>query len=327
VEYALLRSVLLLMKLLPLCGALWVGRRLGDLAFDVIRIRRQVTLENLRASFGSRYSHAERVRIARSTYRNFGMCFVEFGLFAYQRREELEKRMKYRPAGALKESATAGQGVIVLTAHTGNWEMIGTCLVLSGEPLSVVVGDQKNLMVDGFVKWLRAKQGARLIPIGSALRGIIRVLRAGGAVGLVADQDGGRDGIFIDFFGRPASTAVGPARFAYRTGAAILVMLDRYVGTGKHEVRVCPPIVPDCSRPEDEEVRRMLTEYTRNLEGFVRQYPDSWFWMHRRWKTQPGKTSHEVTSGGKHAPAVPATAGPGPGSARHASRSTPIRGG
>ena len=287
VEYGLLRGFLFFLSLLPLGGALWVARRLGDFAFDVLRMRRDVALTNLRRAFGERYSPREYERIARSCYRNFAMTFVEFGLFGKHSVAQLGERMHIAHREAVAEAGAARKGILFLTAHVGNWELMGACMALIDRPLTVVSGDQKNLLVDGLVKRLRKAGGMQIIPIGSSLRGVMKALRQDGRVALVADQDGGRDGIFLEFFGRTASTYAGPARFAYRTGAPIVIGLDRHTGGGAHEARFYPPIFPDRSRPEAEEIRRILTEYTRILEDFVRENPDQWFWMHRRWKTRP----------------------------------------
>lgn len=287
VEYALMRGLIFVLALLPHSTAMWLARRLGDLAFDVLRVRRKVALANLQMAFGAGMSQSDLVRIARRAYRNFGMCFIEFALFGHETLESLGTQLTFENPDFWREAGTGGRGVICLTAHCGNWEMLGVCLALIDAPISAVVGDQKNLLVDTYLKNLRARQGMRLIPIGSALRDCLRTLRAGGRLGLVADQDGGRDGVFIEFFGRMASTAVGPARFAYRTGAAVVISLDRYVGSGQHSVVMYPPLIPDPSRSESSEILRILHEYQRTLEAFVREHPDSWFWMHRRWKTQP----------------------------------------
>lgn len=288
VEYALLRILLFKLRLLPFRGALWVARRLGDFAFDVLRMRRTVTLQNLRAAFAMTRSEQELAGIARACYRNFAMTFVEFAFFAHQGIEDLERRMRITSSRHVREAAALGRGIIYLGGHVGNWEMMGACMGPLDRPLGVVVGGQRNPMVNRFITGLRSSVGMVPIRQGSALKEVIRTLRRDGRVALVADQDAGPGGMFIEFLGRPASTAIGPARFAYRTGAPVVIGLDRRLGNnGSHEARLYPPIIPDRSRPEEEEIRRILTEYARILEGFVRRYPDQWFWMHRRWKTRP----------------------------------------
>jgi KDO2-lipid IV(A) lauroyltransferase len=293
-EYALLCALVFVLRLLPFRAALWVACRLGDFAFDVIRIRRRVTLENLQAALGATRSAAELMAIARSCYRNFAATFVELAVLAPGGAAAAARRMRVSPQSHVADAAARGRGVIYLTAHIGNWEMLGACMGLIDEPLHVVVGDQRNLLVDRYVNGLREALGMRVIPMGASLKGVMRALRRGERVALVADQNAGPDGVFIDFLGRPAATALGPAHFAYRSGAPIVIGLDRRLENGRHETRLYPPLIADRSRPAAEETRRILTEYMRILEDFVRRHPDQWFWMHRRWKTQPstGGSAH-----------------------------------
>ena len=286
-EYAALRTTLFFLRMLPLSLVHWLARCLGTFAFDVVRIRRRVTLENLRAGLGDQYSEGERVKIARACYRNFACTFFEFALTPHEGTADLTPWVEVAPREPIAEAAVLGKGIVYLTAHTGNWELLGAAISQLDRSIKFLVGDQKNLLVDRYAKRQRAKMGMEMIEIGSSMRAVMRTLRGDGRIALVADQDGGRDGIFIEFLGRPAAYQVGPARFAYRTGAPVLVGLARRLGGGKHSARLYPPIIPDQTKPEAEETRRILCEYTRILEDFIRRHPDQWFWMHRRWKTRP----------------------------------------
>jgi KDO2-lipid IV(A) lauroyltransferase len=287
-EYALLRLALFGLVRLPLAWTLWFGRRLGDFTFDVLRLRRRVTLENLALALGATHDECTRRRIARGAYRNVGMTFCELMRFTRAHPDELLRRTRLVHAQALPEAAAAGRGVVHLTAHTGNWEWYGTYMGLIDGPLATIITDQHNPLVDRFVKATRRRmRGMVLIPIGSALRGVLRTLQAGGRVGIAGDQDAGRNGVFMPFFGHLASAAVGPAHFAYRTGSPIVVGFDRHLGGGRHEITLHPPIIPDPTRSEAQETHRILTLYAGMFEDFVRRYPDQWLWMHRRWKTRP----------------------------------------
>ncbi len=286
VEYALMRALLFIINKLPLATALWHARRLGDFTFDVLRLRRHVALDNMRRAFGDKYSEGELTSIARSTYRNFAMTLVEFAYYGENGTACLDEMMNIISMQPARDAEAKNRGVVFMTAHTGNWELFGAQASSEFKPITEIMGNQKNIMVDAYIKKMRERMGIKLIPIGSALRDVIRALRSGGLVAMVADQDGGRDGVMIDFLGTPASTAIGPARFAYRTGAPLVLGLDRHLGNGYHEAVLFEPIYPDTDAPEKEEIRRMLEAYSKNLEEFIRKYPDSWLWMHRRWKTQ-----------------------------------------
>ncbi len=286
-EYALLRLVLLGLRAMPMRGALWVARRLGDLAYDGVRIRRRVTRENLRRALGPQRTQRELDRIARSCYRHFAMTFVELALCSHRPLAELDERVEVTGWENVTEAAARGRGILFLTAHFGNWEILGAWMGRGPQALHVVVGDQRNRKVDQYSKHLRRRLGMEVIPMGAALRDIVRTLRGGGQVALVADQDGGPEGLFLDFFGRPASFPLGPARFAYRTGAPIVMGFGRRVAPGRFRCQFPRPIYADPSRPESEEIARILRTYSTTLESLVQRDPEQWFWMHRRWKTRP----------------------------------------
>jgi len=286
VEYALLRALIALLAILPRWLVRWKARRLGDLAFSIVRIRRQTTLENLHLAFGEGMNEPERRQLARDVYRSMATTFLEFAYDAGRGGRDLGDRWTARGFEHVEAAAASGRGILLLTGHVGNWELLGSFVGQLEQPVHVVAGDQKNLLVDRYVRRLRRQLGMRIITMGTALKDVIRILRRGGRVALVADQDGGPDGIFVNYMGRPASCAVGPARFAYRTGSPVIIGLSRRLRTGRYEATFYPPILPDPERPEREEIERILIAYTRTLEDFVRRYPDQWFWMHRRWKTE-----------------------------------------
>jgi lauroyl/myristoyl acyltransferase len=285
-EYGLLRFILFFIHRTPLSWGLWVARRLGDFTFDVVRLRRKVTIENMKQAFGDAYSDNELSRFARSCYRNFAMTMIEFAYYGEHGVARADDKIRIEGFEAAETAAAMGAGVIFLTAHTGNWELLGGKVSHDWAPLSEISGDQKNYFVDKYTKEMRRRLGVELIPIGSSLKMVIRTLRNKGRVALVADQDAGSDGMMIDFLGRPASTSLGPAWFSYRTGAPIIIAFDRHVGDGRHETVFYPPLIPDREKPEKEELHRLLSCYTSYLEAFIRQYPDQWLWMHRRWKTK-----------------------------------------
>ncbi len=287
VEYALLRTSLALLRFLPFGLALWIGRRLGELAFDVVRLRRAVTLENLQRAFGLERSPRELVRIGRACYRNAAMTFLELGLCARRPPQEVETRVTLGNAACVAAAAAPGRGVLYLTGHYGNWELLGARVSRIGPRLHAVAGDQRNVLVDRYLRELRERLGMGVIPMAAAARDVLRALRDGEGVALVADQDAGRTGVFVEFLGRPAACHAAPMRFAYRTGAPIVMGFCRRTGPGTFRCDLEGPLEPDRSRPEDEEVLRLLRRYNETLERLVREHPEQWLWMHRRWKTRP----------------------------------------
>jgi len=160
-----------------------------------------------------------------------------------------------------------------------------------GYPVSFLVGEQHNTLVDGLMNRLRQGFGVETIPLTGSLRGVFRALRRNRIVAMLSDQDAGKGGIFVDFFGRPASTPYGPARFAVAAGAPLIPgVAVRHPG-GRHELVIAPPVPAPPEGTQPAEAARLLTQaYTSAFEGFIRRHPDHYFWMHRRWKTRPDGT-------------------------------------
>jgi Kdo2-lipid IVA lauroyltransferase/acyltransferase len=285
-EYGALRGLMALLVILPEAGSRWICRRFGDLLFDLVRLRRRVALSNLRASFPER-SEEEIRGIARRCYRGYAETVGEFARLPRWTAGEVLERSEVVGAEHIDAVVGRGKGVILLTGHFGNWEWLGPLITAMGHRMSVVVGEQHNRLVDGFINRTRAQLGVGVLSAERDLRGIVQALDRRGIVAMVADQDAGRDGIFVDFLGRAASTAVGPVRLARRFDVPIVMGFAIRMPGGRLRFELTPPIrVP--SEGEVGEVERTYTEaWSRRLEEYVRTYPDHWFWMHRRWKTRP----------------------------------------
>jgi Kdo2-lipid IVA lauroyltransferase/acyltransferase len=186
----------------------------------------------------------------------------------------------------LRAAVDAGRGVIVATAHLGNWEVAGAALAARGLPVDAVVQRQANPYFDRMINQARARLGFRIIPRGGATGAALRSLAEGRVIGLVADQDARSVGVFVPFMGRPASTHRGAAVLALRSGAPLFmgVMIRR--GDGVYEARLERIPVP-AAGDFDERVHTVTAAFTRVLESAVRDHPEQYFWHHRRWKTAP----------------------------------------
>jgi KDO2-lipid IV(A) lauroyltransferase len=150
-----------------------------------------------------------------------------------------------------------------------------------------VVGEQRNRLVEALMDRVRRSRGLSILSAERDLRGLMGALRRREFVAIAGDQDAGRDGIFIDFLGRPASTAVGPVRLARRFGVPILMGFALRRQDGGMRLELQPPIVVPQDGDESEVVLKYTRSWSATLEEYVRRYPDQWFWMHRRWKTRP----------------------------------------
>jgi len=281
------RFLIFLPSVLPLKWSVRLSSLLGILAFDIFRIRREVSLENIGRAFGDSMPYRIRIKTVRRSYINFAKSMVEFASLQRPNQERLLNLVSITGRENIDEALAMGRGVVVVTGHFGSWEFLGAAAVARGFPVEFLVGEQSNTLVDDLMNGLRAKAGIGIISRGAGARGIFGSLKKGRMVAILSDQDARKHGVFADFFGIPASTFPGAAQFAYRTGAPISFCYIVRQADESHETIFLPPIIVDTSADKDEEILRLTAAHVKALEDAVRKHPDHYFWAHRRWKTKP----------------------------------------
>jgi KDO2-lipid IV(A) lauroyltransferase len=281
------RFLIALPALFPLKVSVKLGGTLGILAFDVFRVRRAVSLDNLTRAFGGMFTVKERVRIARRSYVNFAKSMVEFASLGRLERYDYLELVRVEGIEHLRDPIAGGHGVVAVTGHFGSWELLGGATVAHGLPADFLVGEQTNRLVNRVMNDLRRSAGIGIIERGIAARGVFDSLKRVRIVALLADQDARKSGIFVDFFGTPASTFQGPAQFAYRAGCPIVCCCIVRQKDETHVAYILPPVYPRKEEERDAEILRLTQAHTKALEHFVSRYPDHYFWAHRRWKTKP----------------------------------------
>ncbi len=285
-EYALLRLLLLPIRLIGWEGRGRIGRFLGSIAFSLVRIRRRVTLDNLAHAFPD-WSPERRLETARECYRNFGVTFLEICLMPRLDPGRIQAMIRLEDPGQFRDARLSGKGAVFATGHFGNWELTGAAVAAAGYPTWALVRRQRNSRVDSFITKAREASGLRTLHTDRALFGVPRALRRSEFVAVAADQDAGPGGVFISFLGRPASTPVGIVRFARRAGAPILPAFGVRQPDGTYLMEMPGPLWVRSDLPPEEAELQALTRFTSLLEERIRRYPEQWFWMHRRWKTRP----------------------------------------
>lgn len=284
VEYYAVSFLIAVLNIIPYRLALLLGDIIGSLAFSIIRIRRKVTLDNLRKSFGDKYSESEYIKIGARSYRNIGRGFVEYGLFPSLSKKDLSRFVAIEGEENLADIRGSGKGAVLVTGHFGSWELMGAFLSRRGWPIDYLVGEQHNLQVNKLMNDHRRIFGIGLIEMGVAARGVFKAVKSGRMVCMLSDQDAGDDGVVVEFLGRPASTPKGPAAFAIKTGVPL--GLGFIIRKGKKQtVIIEPPVEFTPSGDKEEDIKKLTQGYTSILEKYVREYPDHWFWPHRRWKS------------------------------------------
>jgi Kdo2-lipid IVA lauroyltransferase/acyltransferase len=285
-QYLLLRSLGLFVNLLPEGFSLWVGRQLGRIAFYLDRDRRQVALQNLRTAFSQEKSEKEIHLIAQRTFMNLGMTAVEFFRIPKMDVENVKKKVTVEGLENAQEVLNnKKKGVLLLLSHFGNWELMGMIPKIMHHPVSVIAKPVKNSRIDRWVTDIREGAGVKVIPSEKGGKKVIEALRENRLVGILIDQRAKRsEGIWVDFFGKKAPTTPAVAVLAARIGVPVIPVFMIRNGNRQHRLVVKEPLklVKTGEIKKDVEANTQLMNQT--LESMIRQYPDQWFWVHRRWE-------------------------------------------
>lgn len=298
-EYLAARALESLVSALPEGAADRLGEAMGRLVGGPLGIRRSTVEANLRLAFPD--ASEEWIReTTRAAYRHLGREAAAILRLSRLDPDAIVARTEPHGWEELHAALDEGNGALLVTGHYGNWEIAAATVASRGLPIAAIVKRMRNPLVDARLEELRRRLGVETIVTGDAPKQVPRVLRAGGVVGIVADQDARRTGVFVPFFGRPASTHRGPALFALRLDAPVFACTARrkpgpgvqYVVSG-HRVPV--------RRTGDLEadVTHLTRELAAALEEDVRGAPEQYFWFHRRWKTAPPPEPAAATAGTK----------------------------
>ena len=272
----------------------WMPRRLGlklcaglgATAYFLLRSERRKALLHLRWAFEEERGVEARRRIALESFRNLGRTFFEVLTLDRLSRNDVDRLVKFEGEDALKAAAAHGRGVIFVTGHIGNWELLGLAVAMR-YPLAVVAAPIYDPRVEALMVRLRAAHGVETLvrDAPGSLRRLLATLRKGGVVGILIDQDTKTDGVFVPFFGREAYTPTGAARLALRTGAAVVVGFLIREGRDRHRGVIRGPLILHASGNMDRDVRDQTARFTKIIEDQIRETPEQWVWMHERWRT------------------------------------------
>ena len=287
-EYAPVWLLVRGIGLLPRALARAAGIALARLVYLLHRRLRRVGMRNLELAFPDK-SSAERRRILKALFDGLGRQLAEFCLFPRYTRENVERVAVYQGLENYEAARQRGKGVIFLTAHLGGWEIGSFVHSLNGYPLHVVVRALDNPYLDRLVDGYRRLHVNSTFDKQDFARGLLGALRGGETVGILMDQNmTPPQGVFVDFFGKPACTASGVARVALRTGAAVVPAFTIW-DTALKKYRVQFDAALELAGTGDEEADALTNTaaFTKVIERYARQYPEQWLWVHRRWKTRP----------------------------------------
>ncbi|MCC6640705.1 MAG: lysophospholipid acyltransferase family protein [Deltaproteobacteria bacterium] len=268
-----------------------IGGAVGRVVARARGPRTGVALRNLEIAFPA-WSRAERHRTLVASFANVGRAIAEVALLTGRHREQILDAVRIEGLEHLvaAQRSTPQGGVILLTAHFGSWELAGAALARSGIPLSVVHHGFENAQLGSMVTRWRHAGGMQTLELGSAGLGAVRALRRGRVVAMLFDQNAGRrEGRFAPFFGLDASTRAGPALLAMRLGIPVVPAFFWRVGEGpRHVARFLPALeIEPAADDAERSLYRNLCRMNGAIEAAVREAPDQWTWIHKRWKTRP----------------------------------------
>jgi Kdo2-lipid IVA lauroyltransferase/acyltransferase len=282
VAYALLNG-------LPERVALGLGSVAGRLIYLLDGRHRRLVRDQLHRAFPD-WPDSEVGRVAGQCYEHFGRSAAEFARLGRADRETILGCVTVEGREHLDRALAGGRGVLFLTAHLGNWELMAVVCTLIGYRLFPVTRPLDNPWLNRLIDRIRSRHGSRVISKKdeSAPRDLIQALRDGCCVGILLDQNmAPYDGVFVEFFGRPACTAKGLALIARRTGAPVVPAFIVREEDGRHRIMILPSVELSHGLDVKADVIANTARCTAVIEQMVRRYPAQWLWMHRRWKTQP----------------------------------------
>lgn len=286
-EAALASAVSAVVRRLPRRLVLALGRGLGRVwgALDARHLR--VAADNLRQAFPD-WDERRVQATARAVYAHFGAVILDLCWMAGRPAEELLALADLDGVEHLQNARAAGRGVVSPSGHLGNWEIQAAASVPKVGNVAMIARPLDNPALDRRLNELRTSTGNTVIYKQKALAQVMQTIRSGGIVAILIDQNmQAKDGIFVRFFGRPACTTTVAAALALKTGCAIVPVRCLLQKNGRYRMVYGPPVDWPRTGRKDEDVAALTQHLTSIIEGWVRESPEQWLWLHRRWKTQP----------------------------------------
>lgn len=286
--YLAVRAVVGTVQAVPTRWAFAFAELLARFAYHVDTRHRLVASENLRHAFPG-LPPAAVDRLVRGCYRHFCTLIVEIALLP--RKMHVHNWRRYASlvhGGRVVGGLLDRRPLLVVTAHFGNWEMAGFMLGALGFKTYAIARVLDNPHLERFLKTFRQKTGQTIIAKKDDFDRLAAVMRAGGKVATLGDQDAGPRGVFVEFFGRPASAHKAVALMALEYDAPMAVVGVPRVGGPMRYETVCEEVIDPreyAARPDA--VKAITQRYHAALERLIRRHPEQYFWLHRRWKTQP----------------------------------------
>lgn len=261
-----------------------IGDAIGHLWFDILRIRRQVVLDNLKIAFPE-WTLQKRVKVGRTSVKNMGRSFVDFLMLPFLNKEWIEKNVEYHDLEQFHKAQSKNRGVLLLSLHLGSGDLACSVMSLTGLPIYVITKRMSVQFMDRFWFDIRTQHGTQFIEARDSAFDIMRALKQNAGVVYILDQyTGAPIGIKSLFFGKPTGTAYGLALFAKKNKTPVVPVYTYRSEDGRTHIVFLPEVPFEEKEDRDKTVAHMTQLYTNQLEKIISQHPEQWMWVHRRWK-------------------------------------------
>ena len=283
--YHAVRAFARAVRMLPLAASCALGRFLGRVAWWILARRRRVAYADLKAAFGTRYDAAGRRRLVRLHFEHMGLSLIELLRFPLLTRESVEHDIAIPELQRFYDAVHQDRGVVLLTAHFGNWELLQIVSAIFGKPIHALMRDQKFPRLNGLLNEFRRSRGSGVVSLGMGLRDLLRALRRRELIGVLGDQSAGKhQGLIVSFFGRKTTIPTGAFELAGRTGCVLLPAFIIREKDMTHRIRLGEPVECPALAGDEEAYRPLVDAYVRTLELLIAANPEQWLWAKKRWK-------------------------------------------
>jgi KDO2-lipid IV(A) lauroyltransferase len=285
--HKLLKALFWLLGLIPRQISFHLANIIGKIGFLVDRKHREITINNLTRSYGIEKKSDEIRRLALQVFQNLTQILFELGWSLHLEEKDFPTYFKVHGLSNLQAALSKKKGLLILTAHVGNWELLTIIACMTELPTQIVYRPLDFSPLDRFISQTRMRFGCKLISTRKSMMRILRALKQGDSVAILMDQNvDWYEGVFVDYFGRLACTNKGLALLALRTRSPVVpVFLVRDSHGFRAEILEEVPLIDTGDKTKDLEANTQ--QYNETIEAFVRRYPNQWFWVHQRWKTPP----------------------------------------
>ncbi|MHB8138192.1 MAG: lysophospholipid acyltransferase family protein [Smithellaceae bacterium] len=281
-----IKIIIFLEHIVPLPVKRIVAVGFSRLAYYLLHKHKLIAVHNLTRSFPEK-SLTEILQILKTSYASFALTFIEFLQILYLNRDNLNRWVSVKGLEHYDKACNEGKGVLLFTAHFGNWEMGNAALAILSKPPIFMARTLDSPFLEEITTYVRSTLGIGNIHKKNVLHSILSQLRKGQALKLLIDQNvAAREGVFVNFFGRPACATTGIALMALHTGAAVLPIFTTRMPDGTYLTEVGPQVETVNTGNREHDVLQNTQNYNTIIENHVRKYPGQWLWLHQRWKTK-----------------------------------------